>query len=390
MLCSYMDSFIVVVGKWVFGRTLCDVFNANDVLFSTASLLHLCCISMDRYIAILDPFHYHTRMTKLRVALMLSVAWGASALISHVPIHTGWYTTEEHKNYTLFGNSTECLFIVNKVYCVFSSTVSFWTPALVMVFAYVKIYRAALKQERSIRRYLPAPSVLTPTNGAGHHVNGGSNSNGLVATTTTSNNGTMTTTTTTTTHIAVTNPRNMRREHKAAKTLGIIMGCFLFCWLPFFLWYVSTTFCEKCYSPPAVGFTLFWIGYANSAVNPIVYAFYNRDFRRAFVNQLCCTFVRKRRHNRSDDYLLPLASQTSAANATTFRQRGLSIVQHQQPANVDNSSPRRVSQQSRRSGSSSLSKCCLSYNEPESSDLESTAFNRRDEIPMHRTSTQLT
>ncbi|GFR74235.1 octopamine receptor [Elysia marginata] len=37
-----------ISGKWVFGRTMCDIFNANDVLFSTASILHLCCISMDR------------------------------------------------------------------------------------------------------------------------------------------------------------------------------------------------------------------------------------------------------------------------------------------------------------------------------------------------------
>jgi len=84
----------------MFGPVVCDIFNANDVLFSTASLLHLCCISVDRYLAITDPFGYHRKMSRRRAAAMLAAVWTAAALLSHAPIHLGWYAVTESSNHT--------------------------------------------------------------------------------------------------------------------------------------------------------------------------------------------------------------------------------------------------------------------------------------------------
>lgn len=76
---------------------------------------------------------------------------------------------------------------------------------------------------------------------------------------------------------------SLSKERKAARTLGIIMGVFVVCWLPFFLMYVILPFCPECPQPSAkfVNF-ITWLGYVNSSLNPIIYTIFNMDFRKAF------------------------------------------------------------------------------------------------------------
>uniref|UniRef100_A0A182K9K1 G-protein coupled receptors family 1 profile domain-containing protein n=1 Tax=Anopheles christyi TaxID=43041 RepID=A0A182K9K1_9DIPT len=75
--------------------------------------------------------------------------------------------------------------------------------------------------------------------------------------------------------------KRFRMETKAAKTLGIIVGGFIFCWLPFFTMYLTRAFCAECINSLLFS-VLFWLGYCNSAVNPFIYALFSKDFRQAF------------------------------------------------------------------------------------------------------------
>lgn len=255
-----------IAGRWPFTELVCDVFNADDVLFSTASLLHICCISMDRYIAITDPFGYDRRMTRRRVALMIGAVWTASALLSHVPVHQKWYAKT---NRTSFHDDT-CEFNVNRWYGVLSSTVSFWAPAFVMVFTYIAIFREARRQER----FIAAMTQVRPSVVSSNHREQQQQQQPSVGRSTDSNGRTV---------LDEKTGRKMKREHKAAKTLGIIMGAFLLCWLPFFTWYLTDAWCQgACDVPRVFVSALFWIGYTNSALNPGIYACFNRDFRMAF------------------------------------------------------------------------------------------------------------
>ena len=101
--------------------------------------------------------------------------------------------------------------------------------------------------------------------------------------------------------------QKLNKEKKAAKTVGIIVGCFILCWLPFFTVYLLGAFCQSC-TPPLLFSVFFWLGYCNSAINPCVYALFSRDFRSAFKKLIRCNCRVESRHKQQLGFVSKLHS----------------------------------------------------------------------------------
>ena len=63
---------------------------------------------------------------------------------------------------------------------------------------------------------------------------------------------------------------------------------FLACWTPFFVVHVSRVLCRSCSIGPSLVSVVTWLGYVNSAVNPLIYTAFNPEFRTVFQRLLCC------------------------------------------------------------------------------------------------------
>ncbi|KAG8004099.1 Alpha-1B adrenergic receptor [Nibea albiflora] len=85
------------------------------------------------------------------------------------------------------------------------------------------------------------------------------------------------------------------REKKAAKTLGVVVGMFTLCWLPFFLALPIGSFNVNLRPPDLLFKVIFWLGYFNSCLNPIIYPCYNREFKLAFIRILKCQCHQRKR-----------------------------------------------------------------------------------------------
>lgn len=75
---------------------------------------------------------------------------------------------------------------------------------------------------------------------------------------------------------------SLKRENKTTQTLSIVVGGFIVCWLPFFVYYLITPFIPHDQVSGTLTNCLTWLGWFNSAMNPFIYAFYSVDFRAAF------------------------------------------------------------------------------------------------------------
>ena len=61
--------------------------------------------------------------------------------------------------------------------------------------------------------------------------------------------------------------KRLSLEIKAAKTVAIVTGCFIFCWLGFSIYYGLTAF--DVHVNEVIWSIFFWLGYLNSAFNPV-------------------------------------------------------------------------------------------------------------------------
>ncbi|MBN3288411.1 ADA1A protein, partial [Polyodon spathula] len=258
-----------VLGYWVFGRVFCNIWAAVDVLCCTASILSLCVISVDRYIGVSYPLRYPTMMTKKRGLVTLAAVWVLAMVISIGPL-LGWKEPDPK-------DDNVCKITEEPGYAIFSALGSFYAPLVVILVMYFRVYLAARRETKSLYSGIKRERLSSTEEELTLRIHR-KLSTGESALST---------------HVQPPKSKSLRstfsfrihkfsKEKKAAKTLGIVVGVFTLCWLPFFVVLPLGSFFPQ-YKPPEDLFkVIFWLGYFNSCINPIIYPCFSQEFKRAF------------------------------------------------------------------------------------------------------------
>lgn len=263
---------------WNFGQILCDIWVSSDITCCTASILHLCVIALDRYWAITDALEYSKRRTAGHAAAMIAAVWVISICISIPPLFWRQATAQE---------MSDCLVNTSQIsYTIYSTCGAFYIPSVLLIILYGRIYVAA----RS--RILNPPSLYGKRFTTAQLITGSAGSslcslNPSLHESHSHTAGSPLFFNQVKIKLADSILERKRisaaRERKATKTLGIILGAFIICWLPFFVVSLVLPICrDSCWIHPALFDFFTWLGYLNSLINPVIYTVFNEDFRQAF------------------------------------------------------------------------------------------------------------
>ncbi|XP_043912317.1 alpha-1A adrenergic receptor-like [Protopterus annectens] len=271
-----------VLGYWIFGRVFCNIWAAVDVLCCTASILSLCVISVDRYLGVSYPLRYPMIMTKKRGLHTLAGVWALSMVISIGPL-LGWKEPEPE-------DDKVCKITEEPGYALFSALGSFYLPLAVILAMYFRVYLAARRETRSLYSGVKKDKSISKQEAVTLRIHRKSSVKDSPLEKSISRSKSK----------IMKNSFSIRllkfsKEKKAAKTLGIVVGVFVLCWLPFFIVLPLGSFFPQ-YKPPEYIFkVIFWLGYFNSCINPLIYPCFNQEFKRAFKHILKGRFRRKRK-----------------------------------------------------------------------------------------------
>ncbi|XP_054857559.1 5-hydroxytryptamine receptor 6 [Eublepharis macularius] len=256
-------------GRWLLDAVFCSIWFSFDVMCTSASILNLCAISLDRYLLIISPLKYKLRMTSCRALLLISATWTLAALVSFLPIKMGWHKMEfdaRPLNTTSHPQEDQCRLLVSLPYALIASGLTFFLPSIAILSTYCRILLAARKQALQVASLTSnvavEPDEPTQQVHRAHSQSTATNDNRKFAS------------------------KHSKRALKASLTLGILLGMFFVAWLPFFVCNMAQAVCN-CISEDFFDI-LTWLGYCNSTMNPIIYPLFMRDFKRAMAKYLPC------------------------------------------------------------------------------------------------------
>uniref|UniRef100_A0AC11B3G1 G protein-coupled receptor 161 n=1 Tax=Ovis aries TaxID=9940 RepID=A0AC11B3G1_SHEEP len=242
--------------EWIFGVVWCNFSALLYLLISSASMLTLGIIAVDRYYAVLYPMAYPMKITGNRAVMVLAYIW-LHSLIGCLPPLFGWSSVE----FDEFKWMCVAAWHREPGYTAFWQIWCALLPFLVMLVCYGFIFRVARIKARKVH----CGAVVTVE--VGVQRTGRKNSS-----TSTSSSGSRKSTLQGVVYSA--------NQCKALVTILVVIGAFMVTWGPYMVVITSEALWGKNCVSPTLETWATWLSFTSAICHPLIYGLWNKTVRK--------------------------------------------------------------------------------------------------------------
>ena len=223
----------------IYAPELCQLAYATSIFLCGTSVLHMYLITVERYVAISDPLHYHSKLTRTRVSLAMACSWIMALLAGSASYLGDGVPPKLLRTYT-YCTTAE---VLSFEYLLVAFISTFFIPGLSITWMYWRIFRI-VKQHRRLISEMAIPNI----------------------------------------HAQQT-AKTMTKDLKAVRLLSLLLASFIISWIPYFMDSFYTQFHPY---NKVVYCTTVTLSFGKSLGNPFLYAVGKREVRHGIVRFICC------------------------------------------------------------------------------------------------------
>ncbi|XP_075415811.1 galanin receptor type 2 [Tenrec ecaudatus] len=243
--CVPFQATVYTLDSWVFGSLLCRAVHFLIFLTMYASSFTLAAVSLDRYLAIRYPLHSRELRTPRNALVAIGLIWGLSLIFAGP--YLSYYRQSRLANLTVCHPAWSAPRRRALDLCTF--VFSYLLPVLVLGLTYA----------RTLCHLWRAVDAVSAGSGA------------------------------------------RRARRRVTRMIVLVAALFCLCWMPHHALILCVWFGRFPLTRATYALRIFshLVSYANSCVNPIVYALVSRHFRKGF-RQTCAGLLRRAPRSTSD------------------------------------------------------------------------------------------